>query len=469
MELLVLGVDGVDPEYLEKTIEERDVPGWERLKEKAFYTELPSTVPAVTIPAWVSMFSGLNPGELDAYHLSQADFDSWELELPSSEKFQGKFFWDHVPEKVGLHYVPGTSPAYEVNGWMREGFPSPDDFGFYPGLEEEFGELERENSHEYTTAKVKINAEYRNYETERRIADRFLEEEFDVFVSVIRMTDQVSHFAEKEEQVIDAYEKVDGEIEKYLDRAEKEDANLLVVSDHGFLHAEKKFNITRFLEEEGYLETTGHESLLYRIAEPLLDTPLKKYLKYVHDYFQSKTGKDLSGRPNDVLSAIEKSSLVLPQHFGLGKDAVLKIHTEEMPHGTVGEDEREKILEELEEKLCSLEVSGEKVVKEVWRGEELYGKDSMIAFRTTADYIVETAPESKLYSNTSTFTHDEDGVFFATGPDIDENVQEKMSIYDVAALIYALLEEPLPEMDGEVPEKLVGKTAREREELDIDV
>ncbi|MFB6204000.1 MAG: alkaline phosphatase family protein [Candidatus Nanohaloarchaea archaeon] len=471
-ELIVLGVDGVAPEYLERAIEEREVPGWERLMDEAFYTRLPSTVPAVTIPAWITMFSGYGPGKLDAYHLSEADFDEWEPSFPDSSRFQGRFFWDNMEKEVALHYVPGTTPAYPVNGVMRGGFPSPHDFDFSPeDLGEEFRDLERIDAHQRKTAKGKIQAEYHNFEVEREIADRFYEKNPEVWVSVIRMTDQVSHFAEKDEHVIDSYVKADGEVRKALERAEEDDANLIVVSDHGFFHSDTMFNISAFLQELGLqeVEEGGGESLLYRIAEPLLDTPLKKYMKIAHSYYKDLTGRNLSGKSDNVLEDVKKSSEVLPKHFGLGKDCVLKIHTEDMPHGHVTEERKHEIIDELEEELESLEKDGEKVVDQVWRGKELYGEGGPeIAFRTTDDFIVETAPASRKFSKTNTYTHREDGVFFAKGPDIEEEADGELEIADVAPLVYALLDEKVPrDIDGDLPEDLVpGKSSETRTEID---
>lgn len=459
MDMIVLGVDGVDPELLEEAIDKRDCGNWRRLKKESFYSELPSTVPAVTIPAWVSAFSGYGPGRFDTYHLSQPDYSSWELDYPSSSRFRGDFFWDRIDSSVALHYVPGTSPVYPVNGWMRGGFPSPEDFEFYPeSLEQEFGDLETAEGG--VTSSSKVEAEIENYRTERDIARGMMDRDPEVFVSVIRVTDSAGHRSEKRSQILDVYETVDREIGRIIDRAEQEDANLVVFSDHGFFQAEKKFNISDFLEQEGLLETgsDSSRSLAYRVAEPLLDTPVKRYLKYLHDLYSSHTGKDLNRGSGDVLSSIEKSSRVLPAHFGLGKDCVLKVHTDDMPHGSVGPAEKEEILGRLEQELEGLEKDGDKVVEEVWRAEKLYGEETSadLVFRTTPGFIVETTPSGKVFSRTRTFTHRENGVFFAAGPDIDEEAAADPGICDVAPLVYALLEEPVPDdLDGELPEELV--------------
>lgn len=480
MDLVVLGVDGVDPELLDKAIEKYEMPNWEELREEAFFTELPSTVPAVTIPAWPSMFSGFDAGKFDAYHLSSPDYGDWSVGFHDSSKFRGKFFWDFTERKVSLHYVPGTSPVYEVNGWMRGGFPSPRDFEFYPEelkaeLEEDI-ELEVEDGKPRTSRK-KVEKELEKYYTERKIADRMMEKDADVFVSVIRVTDAAAHKSEEEKQVLQVYAETDEAVGKVLEKARKENANLIVASDHGFMKSKRKFNVMKFLEELGYTELEDEQEsdgLVYRLFEPLLDTPLKKYLKLGHDLVRDYTGKEFYDTQNNPLDGISRDSKVLPAHFGLGQDCALKVHTEDMPHGTVGEEEKEEVVEEVIEELEDLERDGEKVVENVWRGRELYSDSEHrpeIVFRTSGTTVVETAPSSKLFSRTNSFTHRENGIFFAKGPDIDESADEELEIFDVAHLIYALLEEPVPAgASGELPTELVpGREERERSGVeDID-
>lgn len=443
MDLIVLGVDGVDPEILQETMEKRDVPNWEKLDQEAVYRDLPSTIPAVTIPAWITMFSGYGPEKFDSYHLSQVNLGKWQMERPNSWQFRGEFIWDNIEEvEFGLHYVPGTTPAYEVNGVMRGGFPTPKEFDFYPeSLKEKFVHLERKSVGEYSRSRKKIEAELHNFEVEREIADEMFSKDQDVFISVIRMTDHASHFADKKSQVLDCYEKTDEEIGKYLELAEENDANLLVVSDHGFFHAKKKFNISRFLTDNGYMNLKegeeGKESLVYRLAQPLLDTPLKKYLRAANEFVQNKFGKDFSETGGVILDSIERDSKVVPKHFGLGKDCVLKVQDSE---------NKQEIIDNLKNDLQNLERNGRPVVKNIWTGDELYeGKGPEMAFRTTEEYVIETSPSSMVFSKTNSFTHRENGIFYGLGPDINTDFEDDLDIYDIAPMIYSMLDEDSPD------------------------
>jgi len=465
MELIVLGVDGVSPEYLEQAIEKYYMPGWEQLREEAFYSDLDSCVPAVTIPAWISMFSGYDAGKFGAYHLTEPDLENWGSGIQDTS-FPGICFWDRIEGSSALHNVPGTSPVYEIDGWVKGGFPSPHDFDFYPeSLEQEVRsklEVLEKKDKQKNTLGAKIETEFENYETERAVADIMMEKDARVFVSVIKMTDTIGHITESKENILRAYSKTDESVQKVLAKAEKEDANLIIASDHGFFNAKKKFNILSFLKSHDLVELEdegGGTSLWYRLAEPVLDTPLKKYLRKIHVAYSNLTGSRLDGKSGSYLSNIKKSSKVIPYHKGLGKDCLLKIHTDEMAHGTVTTQEKEEIVEELKEKLANLERGGEKIVEEVWEGKQLYSSSEApeLAFRTTDEYIVETTDSHKDFTKTNAFTHHEEGIFFAKGPDVDEDADlEIKDLFDVAPLIYTLLEEPIPEgLRGNIPKSLI--------------
>ena len=453
MDLIILGVDGVAPKYLEDALEERDVPNWEALMDESLYTKIPSTVPSITVPAWQSMFSGYGAGRFDTYNMNVHDFESMESRIANSSSFRGDFFWDNIDLEASLHYVPGTAPAYEVNGFMRSGFPSPGTDDYFP---EELGKEFEE-----------ISDDLNGYEFKRKEAEIMMEKDVDVFISVVRMTDVESHHATEASDILDNYERADDFLGKVMRKAEEEDANLIVTSDHGFFHVERKFNVLKFLENRNLLEFTEERdpSLLYKLAQPLLSTPLKRPLKKIHEMYRDTTGNRLGDEMENILDAIQPESKVLPSWKPVGREIGLKINTEDMPHGEVSEEEKEEIIERLEEELEGLEDRGRKVVQDIWRGEELYQESKHrpeLVFRTAEDFVPDAVTSDLEFLNTDSFTHDIDGVFFAKGPDIDEEADEELDIFDVAPLIYALLDGKAPEdMKGELPQNLVpGKDLR---------
>jgi predicted AlkP superfamily phosphohydrolase/phosphomutase len=76
--------------------------------------------------------------------------------------------------------------------------------------------------------------------------------------------------------------------------------------------------------------------------------------------------------------------------------------------------------------------------------------------RTHERIVPDTVTSDLEFLNTDSFTHNVGGIFFAKGPDIDEEADEDLEIFDVAPLIYALLDEKAPDdMKGLLPDELV--------------
>jgi predicted AlkP superfamily phosphohydrolase/phosphomutase len=241
-----------------------------------------------------------------------------------------------------------------------------------------------------------------------------------------------------------------------LRKADDEGANLLVVSDHGFMKADKKFNILHFLEDLDLLDFRDEQrnpSRLYRIAQPLLSTPLRKPLKVIHDYYEEFTGESLDDTEDSIIETISPDSKVLPSWEPVGRDIGLKIND------NLSESQKEEIKQRLEDRLSNLKYQGEKVAEKVWKGEELYSESANrpdIAFRTTQEFIPDTLTSKMTFVNTLSFTHDVSGIFYAKGPNINVGSSEKIDILDVAPLIYVLLGEDIPDdLDGELPEDIV--------------
>ncbi len=127
MRLLVLGIDSAEYEILKRI--ENELPNLSQLtcKLERYYT----TVPPITVPAWLTLFSGLNPGWLGLYDVkyrvpgTYTEFRLYNRNLVSSYRF----LWDLVSESgrgVILCFVPGSTPPPHINGVVVGDFFVPD-------------------------------------------------------------------------------------------------------------------------------------------------------------------------------------------------------------------------------------------------------------------------------------------------------------------------------------------------------
>ncbi|MFX0088200.1 MAG: alkaline phosphatase family protein, partial [Candidatus Hodarchaeota archaeon] len=63
---LVIGLDCASPELVFHEFK-NDLPNLSNLAENGVYGTLQSCMPPITVPAWLVMFTGKNPGNLGIY------------------------------------------------------------------------------------------------------------------------------------------------------------------------------------------------------------------------------------------------------------------------------------------------------------------------------------------------------------------------------------------------------------------
>jgi predicted AlkP superfamily phosphohydrolase/phosphomutase len=117
MKILVLGLDGADPELL---LGDPRLENIRRLMDSGWHGRLESVIPCSAVPAWMSMATGQDPGSLGVYGRrhrldhpcgGQAPVDLKAIAAPA--------VWDHLARRGGrsiLIGVPRGYPARRVNG-----------------------------------------------------------------------------------------------------------------------------------------------------------------------------------------------------------------------------------------------------------------------------------------------------------------------------------------------------------------
>lgn len=103
-----------------------ELPNLRRLALAGISGPLESTMPPITVPAWTSMLTGRDPGELGIYGFrNRRTFDYGDLVSASSGMVSFPRLWDYVAEAGGdsiVVGVPQTSPAPAVRGVLVSGF-----------------------------------------------------------------------------------------------------------------------------------------------------------------------------------------------------------------------------------------------------------------------------------------------------------------------------------------------------------
>jgi predicted AlkP superfamily phosphohydrolase/phosphomutase len=115
---MLIGLDCVPPALAFERYAEV-MPHLSALRQRGAWASLRSTTPPITVPAWTSMVSGRDPGELGLYGFRTRPADSYTLRRIDARDVQCPRVWD-VLQKHGKRssvlFVPPSSPPFPVHG-----------------------------------------------------------------------------------------------------------------------------------------------------------------------------------------------------------------------------------------------------------------------------------------------------------------------------------------------------------------
>ncbi len=126
--VLVIGLDGAAPQLVFGEWPE-ELPHLRQLMATGVYGELESTIPPITCPAWMSMMTSKDPGQLGVYGFrDRADYSYRHRRLVTSRAFREPAVWDILSRwgrRVILIGVPPSYPPRPVHGDLVACFMTP--------------------------------------------------------------------------------------------------------------------------------------------------------------------------------------------------------------------------------------------------------------------------------------------------------------------------------------------------------
>src|SRR5688500_20347510 len=118
MKLLVIGLDCAAPQFVFEQWRE-ELPTLRRLMETGAYGRLQSTHPPITVPAWASMMSSRDPGELGIYGFrNRKDYSYDGYTIANATSMHHDRAWDVLARQglqVIMHGVPPTYPVKPIH------------------------------------------------------------------------------------------------------------------------------------------------------------------------------------------------------------------------------------------------------------------------------------------------------------------------------------------------------------------
>jgi predicted AlkP superfamily phosphohydrolase/phosphomutase len=126
--LLVLGLDGASFDVIEPLARAGRVPNLAAWLARGARAPLPSTVPAMSFPAWSSFLTGLGPGEHGLFDFTQKLPGAYRLRFTNATDRAGETLVGRVARAGGAALclgVPATFPPERVPGLVVAGFDAP--------------------------------------------------------------------------------------------------------------------------------------------------------------------------------------------------------------------------------------------------------------------------------------------------------------------------------------------------------
>ncbi|ARS90174.1 alkaline phosphatase family protein [Natrarchaeobaculum aegyptiacum] len=265
----VLGFDGVPWRLIDRWSEAGELPNFDRLREEGAAGPLESTTPPTTPLAWPSIATGVWPDKHGIYGFQNLS-RSYSHEMYTSADLECPPLWEQLsPAHVGN--VPMTYPPRTIDGTMVTGMMTPStEQGFtHPSsLEDEIDER---------VPDYQISLDYPDYadrlddfevavdgmlESRRELMTLQMDhagDDWELFFFVYTAPDRFQHLIWDEDRILAHYRKLDDVLGEVIEYTDAHDADLYVVSDHGFGPIEELVYVNHVLEREGFLARREEE------------------------------------------------------------------------------------------------------------------------------------------------------------------------------------------------------------------
>jgi predicted AlkP superfamily phosphohydrolase/phosphomutase len=413
---IIIGLDGVPFGMLKNFAETGVMPSTGGLISGGVFRKMQSSIPEISSVAWSSMITGENPGRHGTFGFMDLHDGSYKMRFPNFNDLKVSPFWEQWQGKSIIINVPSTYPVRAMNGVHISGFVSIDfEKSIYPKslvskLQEMDYRLDVDSQMAHSSMELFLSDLDKTLEARIR-AYRYLwqSEDWQTFMLVFTGTDRLMHF------LFDAYEdkdhkyhdvflehfnKIDRIIGEIGDKLGDNDL-LIMLSDHGFEKLDYDVYINYLLREEGLLKF--------------------------------KDGQDIS------LNNISYGT----KAFALDPARIYLNLKGKYPCGTVEPSESEEVLSQLEDLLGELKIDNRKVVRDIYRKEEIYSgpcceKAPDMILVAGEGFNLKSKMNSPMLSEKGIFSgkHTQDTAFLAVKGLVDDKIiPDEPKVSDIKTII----------------------------------
>ncbi len=503
--VIIIGIDGGTFDIILPLIDQGKLPNIESFIRNGSWGVLNSTIPSITMPAWPSLITGVNPGKHGIYNFlgdTHSTYD--EGPLINSTHLKTKCVWDILGEfnkKVLVVTVPTTYPPKPVNGITISSIrpASIEQIKSYPqDIINDVSKVLNLNNLRIQNARSLRNATKKDIffsnllDFHTTAIDKIAEAniylmgkiDWSFLMTVFQSSDVVQHhcwslfdknhphhnvnLAKKFGNIIpEIYKKIDDAIGKIMKQSDK-NTTFIIVSDHGAGPVHKSFNTNIWLLKEGFLHLKSQK--LYRIVVKMKQVrDILKKLKinnatyHLPEFLSQMRLPIISKEPFPISHIVDwnKTFAYATKH---GININLKGRE---PNGIVNVKDYNKIISQIEDRLSHLVdfETGEKVIHKTYRRDVIYNGpyigDAYDIYIATQNSLYLTSKSflkkhsiNKLTANAVSGHHTNirEGIFLMKGPHCKKGVKlNNLDIVDVAPTSLYLLGLKIPDyFDGKV-------------------
>lgn len=279
--VVVIGLDAAPPKLVFEMWKSK-LPTLSRLMDNGVWGPLRSCIPPITVPAWMCMMTGKDPGQLGIYGFRERDKKSFTKSIIANSSYiREKTVWDilgnHGKKSIVIG-VPPTYPVKKINGTLVSDFLTPSIQNTYTYPKSLAKEIKKIVGNYLLDTKFRVENKKKLLKeifmmTEKRfkIAKYLLQNKpWDFFMMVEIGTDRIQHAFWNKTVIFDYYRLVDQKIGELLQVIPKDTA-VFVVSDHGAKKMDGAFCINEWLIQEGYLVLKSYPKKISTLEEADVD------------------------------------------------------------------------------------------------------------------------------------------------------------------------------------------------------
>jgi len=342
---VIIGLDGVPFGMIQDFAESGVMPHTAELISQGTFRIMRSSVPEISSVAWSSVITGKNPGQHGIFGFTDLFPGSYKMRFPNFDDLKAPPFWDQWEGQSVIINVPSTYPVSQMNGVLISGFVSIEfeksvhPKSLVPYLKRLDYRLDVDSQKAHSSMELfledldkTLNARIQAY---RYLWDS---SNWQTFMLVFTATDRLMHFlwnayedaGHKYHNIfLEHFGKIDRTIGEVAGKISDEDL-LIIHSDHGFERLDHDVYINYLLMQEGFLQL-----------------------------------KDTQNIALDNIDHRTKAFALDPARIYLNQKGMY-------PCGTVDQAEGREILNQLEKLFSSLRINGRRVIRDIYRKEQLY-------------------------------------------------------------------------------------------------